>query len=235
MLISLKYNFMFIHIAKTGGTSIRAALQRYRWRDPWCWLGAVCNRISDASGHRIGVKIPRHAKAVAALELLPRETFLSLFKFAFVRNPWDLQVSSWHHIRRERPHIIPKSVKEFREFIAWKLDTGRPYHYIVDTSITLQTDYLVDLHGKVAVDFIGRYEHLADHFKMACQAIGIAAPPLPHRRKAQGRKDYREYYDDATAQMVSDHFRRDIEMLGYSFDGPAPARPITTRTPAGNR
>ncbi len=227
MLISLKYRFLFIHIAKTGGTSVRSALQRYRWRDPWCWLGAVCNRISDASGHRLGVKIPRHAKAVAALELLPRETFDSLFKFAFVRNPWDLQVSSWHHIRRERPHIIPDSVKEFPDFVRWKLDPERPYHYIVDTSIALQSDYLIDLHRRIIVDFIGRYENLLDHFRQACQEIGIAPPSLPHRRKATGRRDYRHYYDDRTAELVAQHFRRDIEMLKYSFDGPQPQEPIT--------
>ena len=35
MLLSLRYNFLFIHTAKTGGTSIRAALQRYKWTDPY--------------------------------------------------------------------------------------------------------------------------------------------------------------------------------------------------------
>ena len=226
MLISLRYRFLFIHIAKTGGTSVRSALQRYRWRDPWCWMGALCNRISHLSGHRLGVKLPRHAKAVAALELLPRETFRSLFKFAFVRNPWDLQVSSWHHIRRERPHIIPPQVKGFSDFIRWKMDPGRPYHYIIDTSMELQSDYLLDLHGRIIVDFVGRYEALAPHFQEACRRIGISPPPLPHRRRAAGRKDYRSYYDDATAEAVARHFQQDIRLLHYSFDGPPPTEPI---------
>ncbi len=208
---------------------MRSALQRYRWRDPWCWLGAVCNRISGLSGHRLGVKIPRHSKAIAAKELLPRELYDNLFKFAFVRNPWDLQVSSWHHIRRERPHIIPKEVKTFRDFIKWKFSPDRPYHYIVDTSITLQSDYLIDLRGEIIVNFIGRYERLEAHFHMACREIGIIPPPLPHRRKARNRKDYREYYDTTTIELVADHFQQDIEMLGYSFDGEGPSEPIITR------
>ncbi len=227
MLISLRYKFLFIHIAKTGGTSIRSALQRYRWRDPSAWFSAICNRMSKLWGHRIGVKIPRHAKAIAAKELLPNETFYQLFKFAFVRNPWDLQVSSWHHIRRERPHIIPESVKTFEDFIKWKLDEDRPYHYIIDTSIELQWNYLIDLDGTPIVDFVGRYEHLLDHFEKACTKAGIVPPPLPHKRRATGRmRDYRAYYNDRLAEMIEKHFKKDIDSLGYSFDKAAPEEPM---------
>jgi len=218
MLLSVKHRFLFVHIAKTGGTSVRAALQGLRWRDPWYWPMFLCSRFSHLSGHRIATKLPRHAKVVAAKELLPREFFDQLFKFAFVRNPWDLQVSSFHHIRRERPQYLGGHVG-FEGFLHWKLDPDRPYQYHVDTSIELQTDYLVDLHGKVVVDFIGRYERLPEDFADACRQIGIPSPALPHQRQARDRKqDYRGYYSDETAELVARHFARDIEILGYDFD-----------------
>lgn len=220
MLLSIRHRFLFVHIAKTGGTSIRAALKQAKWSDPYRLPMAICSRLSRLCGHRIGSKLPRHAKAVAAQEMLPREFFDRLFKFAFVRNPWDLQVSSYHHIRRERPHLIDH-IGCFEDFIRWKLDADRPYHYIVDTSIQLQTDYLVDLRGNIIVDFIGRYESLALDFSRACGRIGIAAPPLPHKRRARRRRDYRSYYSDGLAETVADRFRRDIDMLGYAFDRPA--------------
>ncbi|GAB0148136.1 sulfotransferase family protein [Marichromatium gracile] len=218
MLLSPRYRFLFVHIAKTGGTSVRAALQGLRWRDPWYYPMFLCSRMSHLSGHRIGTKLPRHAKAVLAQELLPRPFYDSLFKFAFVRNPWDLQVSSFHHIRRERPHYLGGH-QEFADFLRWKLDPERPYQYHVDTSITRQSDYLVDLHGEVIVDFIGRYEQLHDDFATVCARIGITQPALPHARKATDRKrDYRSYYDDDTAELVARHFARDIELLDYRFD-----------------
>ena len=207
-----------MHIAKTGGTSIRSALARYKWADPYRLPQLVCSRISGFTGHRLGCKIPRHARAVAALEMLPRETFQECFKFAFVRNPWDLQVSSFHHIGRERPHLLERAgVDDFESFLRWKFDPQREYHYIVDTSIQLQSDYLVDLHGKVIVDYIGRYEHLSDDFAEACNRIGIPTPPLPHKRKAANRTTYRTYYTDTTAKLVAEWFKRDIEMFGYTF------------------
>ncbi len=220
MLLSLKYNFLFVHIAKTVGTSVRAALERYKWREPARIPIAIASRMSAMNGHRLGIKLPRHAHAIAAREMLPRETFDALFKFAFVRNPWDLQVSSWHHIRRERPHLLA-GIDDFAAFLQWKLDPDRPYQFHVDTSIELQRDYLVDLHGNLIVNFVGHYEALGDDFAEACRYIGLTVPQLPHRRRADDRqRDYRAYYDDATAALVARHFHGDIALLGYSFDQP---------------
>ncbi len=217
MLISHKYKFLFVHIAKTGGTSVRATLNRYRWRDPYFPLQFVCSRISHLTGHRIACKIPRHAKVIAAQEMLPREVFDSLFKFAFVRNPWDLQVSSFHHIRRERPHLLGGH-DNFESFLRYKLDPSRPYQYHIDTSIELQSDYLIDLRGKVLVDFIGHYENLQEDFDSVCRRIGIESPKLAHKRKAKDRAGYRKYYNDQTAALVAEHFKADIELFGYRFD-----------------
>jgi hypothetical protein len=218
MLLSIKYNFLFVHIAKTGGTSVRAALQPLRWRDPWYYPQFLCSRLSRLSGHRIGSKFPRHSRIVAAKEMLPEEFFNKLFKFAVVRNPWDLQVSSYHHIRRERPHLI-EHIDSFEAFIHWKLDPERPYQYHVDTSIQSQLDYLVDLQGNLLVDFIGHYENLLEDFGEISRRISVEHLSLPHKRKADDRKrDYRSYYTDRLAEQVGDFFKRDIKALGYTFD-----------------
>lgn len=218
MLLSPRHRFLFVHIAKTGGTSLRAALERARWSDPYYWLMWPCHRLSHLSGHRLGTKFPRHAKAIAAKEMLPREFYDSLFKFAFVRNPWDLQVSSFHHIRRERPQFM-NGHDDFDSFLRWKLDPERPYQFHLDTSIERQSDYLIDLQGNLIVDFVGRYERLHDDFAEACRRIGIPCPELPHRRQATDRrKDYRTYYDDDTAALVARRFAADIERFGYAFD-----------------
>ncbi len=220
MLLSLKYNFLFVHIAKTGGTSVRDALRPLRYRDPNYPLQWLCSRLSGMTSHRLGIKFPRHAKVIAAKEMLPHELFERLFKFAFVRNPWDLQVSSFHHIRRERPHLMAH-IETFDQFMRWKLDPARPYQYHVDTSIELQSDYVVDLHGRLLVDFLGHYETLQEDFAAACRRIGIAHPALPHRRQANGRgQDYRSYYSDDLAALLAQHFEADIRRFGYRFDPP---------------
>ncbi len=217
MLLSIAHNFLFVHIAKTGGTSIRAALNGYKWKDPYRIPMAICSRISGLTGHRVACKLPRHAKAIAAREMLPWELYEGLFKFAFVRNPWDLQVSSFHHIRRERPNLVA-GMDDFETFLRWKLSDRRDYQFHIDTSIALQSDYVIDLRGRVIVDFIGRYENLSEDFDTACRRIDIKTPPLPHKRRAGDRRDYRAYYTDETAELIAKHFEPDIRMFGYAFD-----------------
>ena len=221
MLISYSKNFLFIHIAKTGGTSIRAALRPYRWGGWYTvplWLASQVSQLTRPR-HKLGLKFPRHAKAIAAREMLPEPVYRDLFKFAVVRNPWDLQVSSYHHIQREKPECIA-GVRDFGDFLRLKFDPERPYDYMLDTSAELQHEYIVDLQGEVIVDFIGRYEHLQRDFQTICERIGIPTPELPHLRRADERGDYRRYYDDTLAEMVARHYHRDLEVLGYTFDPP---------------
>jgi hypothetical protein len=221
MLLSLKYRFLFVHIAKTGGTSVRDSLWKYRWTDPYRIPQFICSKISGLTSHRIGAKFPRHAKAIAALEMLPLDLYQQLFKFAFVRNPWDLQVSSYHHIRRERPDLMT-DIPDFTAFLHWKFDPERPPQYHADMSTVVQRDYLVDLHGRLIVDYVGRYEYLTEDFQTACRKIGIQAPKLGHSRRAADRgKDYRSYFDDASAELIARHYLADCEQFGYRFDDPA--------------
>lgn len=218
MLLSIKHKFLFVHIAKTGGTSVRTSLQKLRWSDPWYLPMFLCSRFSHLSGHRIGSKFPRHSKIIAAREMLPADFFNSLFKFSFVRNPWDLQVSSFHHIKRERPEFL-FGHNDFASFMKFKFDPEREYQFHIDTSLQLQSDYLIDLHGNILVDFIGKYESLQEDFAQACRSIGIKERTLPHKREAKDRKkDYRSYYNDETAELVASHFSRDIQLLDYQFD-----------------
>ncbi|MCF6218023.1 MAG: sulfotransferase family protein [Gammaproteobacteria bacterium] len=217
MLLSHRYQFLFVHIAKTGGTSVRAALVRKAMLDPYRLPMWCCSKLSHLTRHKLASKLPRHSKIIAAKEMLPKEFFDSLFKFGFVRNPWDLQVSSFHHIKRERPQYL-FGHDNFKDFLKFKFDPKRPYQYHIDTSIELQSDYLVDLHGNIIVDYIGRYENFHNDFSHVCEKIKIKCA-LPEKRISTDRtKDFRNYYDDESVELVARHFKRDIELLDYCFE-----------------
>ena len=217
MLLSHSKQFLFVHIAKTGGTSVRAALSKYRWGHRYALPQFICNKMSQLTGHKIASRLPRHSRIIAAKEMLPEDYFNQLYKFAIVRNPWDLQVSSFHHIKRERPAVM-QGRDDFESFMKWKFDKERPYQYHIDTSLQLQTDYLVDLSGNLLTDFIGHYEQLEKDFKHICTHLALSTQTLPHKRKAENREDYRRYYNDELIERVSDHFAKDIALLKYTFE-----------------
>ena len=118
-----------------------------------------------------------------------------------MRNPRDLQVSSYHHIKRERPHLLEDN-ESFGAFLRRKLDPHREWQYHIDTSITAQLDYLIDLRGNQIVDFVGRYESLQTDFDHCCERIGLPKQALPHRRRAVDRAAYRDYYAEKTKALV---------------------------------
>ena len=218
MFLSPRHKILFVHIAKTGGTSIRAALKRLHWTDPYAIPIHLVNGLTRVLKYKTGAKFPRHAKAVAAYECIGEPFWSDLFKFTFVRNPWDLQVSSWHHLRRV-PGAPTDQFQTFEEFLRYKFDTTRPWVYFFEASRQIQSHYIQDFSGRLLVDFIGRFERLHDDFEEACRLGGFPQIELPHKRHSRERKkDYRVYYDDVTADLVARHYAQDIELFGYGFD-----------------
>src|SRR5262249_40241617 len=80
-----------------------------------------------------------------------------------------------------------------------------------------QHTYVTDSRGRLLVDFIGYYERLQEDFARACARLGVRAE-LP-RANTSSHRDYRSYYTPATCELVAAHFRKDIELVGYTFDG----------------
>jgi hypothetical protein len=119
---------------------------------------------------------------------------------------------------RYRPHLV-EHIRDFDHFIRWKPDPERPCQFHIDTSIQSQLDYLVDLQGKLLVDYIGHYESLQQDFAHVCKTIGTGHLHLPHKRRATDRRqDFRSYYSEELAALVGDYFKRDIEALDYRFE-----------------
>jgi hypothetical protein len=218
MLLSYKPAFLFVHIEKAAGSSIQIALRPFapvltndRWRRRLNLLGPI-NRL----GLYRAMEFPQHTAARTVKLCLPRPVYDGLFKFAFVRNPWDRIVSRHAHLlrstNRHRHHLV-KRMKNFEDFIAWEIKRASAYQF----------EYVTASDGRSIVDFVGRYEQLSEDFSKVCARLGIKAE-LPHANVSEHR-DYRSYYTPETRELVAQHFRRDIELFGYTFDGLDPQSP----------
>ena len=113
MPVSRSLSCAFIHVRKTAGTSIVRALEaadpRLHLNEVGIWdiLCAHPRRRSLLRRLRgfylIGSAnhYPQwHLPAVIVRELIGRREWNGLFRFAFVRNPWDLVVSAYHFEKR---------------------------------------------------------------------------------------------------------------------------------------
>jgi hypothetical protein len=212
MLISYRHKFIFIHTYKVAGTSVTNALKPYAFHNPFERLLYIFQRRYGLSFNGLLPSRYRafapHTKAAELRSQLPPDVYDKFFKFAFVRNPWDWQVSLYVYMKEKSSHkqhdLIAKM--SFDEYVKWRLTQDR----------NLQKDFVVDREGEKIVDFIGRYEKLSEDFQYICNILGFNAS-LPHVNKST-HKDYREYYNEETKSLIEEGYKEDIDFFGFSFD-----------------
>lgn len=149
------------------------------------------------------------------ISYIPR-LYKDYFKFAFVRNPWDRIVSSWHSKVLKGNHFKftdaeLKRMKQFNNFIDYvsNLDVEK-----CNNHLRLQCA-LIDLNE---IDYIGRFENFEHNLRYVLQRIGIKSDRLMHRNKSYRKKDYREYYNSEIREKVYNIYQKDIDIFGYKFD-----------------
>jgi hypothetical protein len=222
MLISHRHGFAFIHVPKTGGTSVARALWRHADHPDGYWANRCLALVGIRVNHYAPMAMRKFRPHTPADELrrnLPAGVFEGLFTFAFVRNPWDLLVSYYHFLRDADGHGDHVSHRRRR---AARLPDFESYvRYEISRGKISQTRMVADRRGRVLVDFLGSYESLATDFAHACRRIGFEAT-LGHANTST-RADYRDYYSPRLAALVRDHFAEDVERFGYDFAAAEPA------------
>ena len=216
MLVSHNKRFAFVHIPKTGGTSLSAVLKPYSDEHPLPLR--VVGNFFDNRGFERGpllqtvFGVPRHAPY---LDIRTRigARIDGYYSFAVVRNPWDLVVSEYLYIKRRPRHYLHKAVSAMtsvEDFVDLKLSpSSHPRNRLI------QHDFLADSNGDIGVDFVGRFERINEDSRAILSRLGIEAD-LPHENKTQ-RKHYRDYHSARSIDMVAKHFERDIAVFGYDY------------------
>ena len=79
-----------------------------------------------------------------------------------------------------------------------------------------QLDYITDADDRIAVDFVGRFERIAEDFPLVCKNLGLD-PALLGRANSTRHARYTTFYTPATRDLVAERFQRDIEAFDYRF------------------
>lgn len=197
MIISDSRKFVFVHIPKNAGTSIRFALRPFG-EDQWR-----------------GSRVAWHETLPAMMARHPE--LKSHFKFAFVRNPWERLVSLFFSLKQS-------GVETFRQFrdmenleIMLRLLNSNAAWLCNMRALRAQCEYICGEDGRRLTDFVGRFENLEADFGLICRRIGIAAP-LP-RENVSSHGPYADYYNNWSRDFVAARYVRDIREFGYAFDG----------------
>ncbi|MDB9527389.1 sulfotransferase family 2 domain-containing protein [Oscillatoria sp. CS-180] len=179
--------FLFIHINKTGGTSIAKALNIP----------------------------PKHDTALEKIEEVGRIEWDKRFTFAVVRNPWDKVVSHYYYRVQTNQTDLGSNQINFKDWVKRVYqEKSRPY-YDKPKMFMPQVDWVSDAAGTIIVDHICRFESLEADFREVCDRLEIDYN-LPHLKSSK-RGNYRDYYDSETTAIVADWYSQDIEKFNYTF------------------
>lgn len=208
MKISETPKFIFIHIPRTGGSTITAALpgdnHRERGFDHWHIDATYLkNKISN---------------------------FDEYFTFSFVRNPWDRLYSEYSYNKRYieklklRDTYIPNGVNFFEEcdFKTWLLDrkTWQAWDkqkYYKPIQLQTQLGYL-SVDGKVVISKFAKFENLQTEYKDICDILKLMPVSLKKLEPSKIRvADYRQAYDQEMIDFVHEKHIEDVTFFDYSF------------------
>jgi len=217
-----------MHVQRTGGTSVLSAL-----RELALWIEPPRSRLNKLISRLPIVRDPAqirfraHDNLAFVQRRLPPEVFQSYLKVAFVRNPYSWLTSTYSVFRKgpnHRHHPIVAAMSGFPEYVDWEIKRNKRHQHI----------FLLDRNGDIGIDFAGRFEDLPAEYQRLCNLIGVQGPDLPHKNQRRFR-DYREFYDEETREKVAEHWKQDIELLGYDFDSnrlPSPLDSLQTEPTA---
>jgi len=201
-MISFQKRFLFVHIPKTAGNSIQSVLRDYS-EDELVALRGEQDGIERFGLRNPKYKIKKHSTLAEYRAALGEMGFGNLYKFTCVRNPWDRMISYYF---TPTQNTIAWDRKKFRKTIV---------------KILPAADYLrLDKGEKdpfTNVNYIMRFENLADDFRAVCAALDISLASLP-RYNRSNREHYSKYYDDELRDLVAARFAAEIDRFGYTFE-----------------
>ena len=208
MLISDTHQFIFVHIRKAAGSSIRDTLEPISIQKPTDIISKITSRILHIEKDYHHFAFRQHSDINIVKRIMPENLFESYFKFAFVRNPWKRLVSEYEFIKRRPDHGRYKKLMKmtYNDYIKYQAKRFNAH----------QVNMLVDKNGKLQMDFIGKFENLQEDWNFVCDKLGIENKELSHRKKAV-KVDYDNYYNEENKQLVATLWKKDIETFGYSF------------------
>jgi len=216
MIINHKYKFIFIHVPKCGGTSIKRAL--YPYCDKWDqFLGGHPDKPDQIDN------VHKHSTAMEVKAYATPERWEEYFTFSFVRNPLARMLSLYNwwqkvpgHFEPEKKEVVSKL--SFKEFVFSDYNGHSQVHFLASKA---EKDTFVSPQNRIELDFLGRQETLRKDFAYFCGLNKIPNLELgihnasSHKHERRNPDFVRDAYDDESTREVKRRFAEDFDAFDY--------------------
>ena len=229
-MISLQFNFIYIHVPKVAGQSIEKYFTQAEFGD----LKPSYDQLLRYN--------PDPKKGPVRLAHLTLSEYLSLgycdpkffdqcFKFGFVRCPWERLVSVYNF---RLPVNTRYTFLEWLEQVLTDLNPSAHEYSAESRHLMPQINYFT-IDGKLCSDiFVGRFETLSKEFMHIQRKLGLPEETLPHINVSAHKefkkkklkfllkkpkfysRDISDYYkNNPFISLVKEVYKQDFEEFGY--------------------
>ena len=214
MIISRGRAYAFVHIPKTGGTSMALALEDRAMKDD-IMLGdtpKASKRRRRLQGVQTRGRLWKHSTLSDIDGLISTEELAGLFTFTMVRNPWDRMVSYYHWLRDQsfdHPAVALAKAQDFAGFLRDPATQSAQRNWPA-------ARYMTDVNGVERCSLFIRLEHFAADVAPLSTHLGFDLA-LPQTNRSERAAGYQDYYTDELRQIVAQCCTIDITRFGYRF------------------
>jgi Sulfotransferase family len=252
-LVSKAYKFVYCPIPKTACSSFKQLIVKLSQAE-----------IDNTAYYSLrGADFHMLVNDTFRLSTFPNEEALEIlnddeyFKFIFVRNPWERVASAYmdKFARRETLEPYAKDV-----VAAYHRQKGNPdsdeealtfrqfVEYLATHDDKQLNEHWLPQHlffGNTKFDFVGRFEHIAEDYKVIQEKLNISEElPWLNSTKQSEYDDSKEFsnlkpyefrklweegfypfyqnlYTPDLVTMIASRYKEDVERFGYTFSAPA--------------
>lgn len=148
------------------------------------------------------------------------------FTFTFVRNPYERLVSCYeskYHTDKEKYHLkrlyfdcyLAGYIRKDRGFDKFLDRILKLPNSLLDQHFLVQYELIYDRKGNKRVQYIGKFENLAEEFGEIQKKYDLKALPHYNNSGVGKKKNWKDYYTLETAELVYQKYKKDFECFGY--------------------
>ena len=219
--------FIFIHLYKNAGSSIKSSLRKRVRNDldliPSIGVDKFDSLIFKVVRKSIDMNLyspkseiqTEYYKNRTHLEYKILEKYLkdiNEFKtFAIVRNPFSWQVSQYKFMMSNPKLPHHKFIKDFNfnEYIKWRC--------LKQNKVT-QTSYLLSLGNRFEISKLIKIEDLKKEWANILKWIDIKYVELAYKNVTQtDNQEYKKFYDNESSELLIKNFSEDFKNFNYSY------------------
>ncbi len=215
MIVSRGRRYIFVHIPKTGGTSLATALEARAMKDD-----ILIGDTEKALRRRKRVKdLPakgrlwKHSRLADLDGLVSEAEMADMFVFTLVRNPWDRMVSYYHWLRAQAFEHPSVALAKERDFSGFLNAPGQRAGLAAER----YGAYMATASGAERCDAYVRLERLEEDLAPVEAHLGFRLAPVPHLNRSERPAEYRAAYSEADAALVGRLYAEEIARFGYAF------------------